>query len=336
MKKAIKFIIPGIIVLIIAGLSLSYFLSKRIPKNNADAIGNTAGNLNSGGLFCEYNNRIYFSNPYDGGKLYSMDPDCTNIEYMSDDKVNSINACGKFLYYIKNNGDASGSSSVIFRGEIYGVVRAKLNGSHTTTLVSGYCSDLALAGNSLVYNASRNSTEVTYSIGINGKDSKVIADINVPNACIDDGAVIYSSNSDNHAIYSMNVTDGENTLYLNANTYMANIVDNNLYYIDLDNDYALTKVDLDTSARTVLTTDHCVLYNVYDDVIYYQKENDEHALMRMNVDGSSPVQVVAGDITTISCTSKYTFLQMYGSDTLYRIETKGDTTVQTFFIQIDE
>ena len=44
--------------------------------NNDNAIGNTAGNLINGGLFCEYNDKIYFANPDDYNKLYVMNSDC--------------------------------------------------------------------------------------------------------------------------------------------------------------------------------------------------------------------------------------------------------------------
>ena len=53
MRKLIHFIIPGVLILIAAGVIIAILLSKRIPDNDSGVIGNTAGNLNSGGLFCE-------------------------------------------------------------------------------------------------------------------------------------------------------------------------------------------------------------------------------------------------------------------------------------------
>lgn len=58
-------------------------------------------------------------------------------------------------------------------------------------------------------------------------------------------------------------------------------------------------------------------------------------LIRMNKDGSNQIKIYDGDITSISCTSKYTFFKMFGSDTLYRVETNGDTAIQKFFVTAD-
>ena len=91
---------------------------KRIPDNDSGVIGNTAGNLNSGGLFCETDGTVFFSNPYDDGHLYSMDSDCDNIKYLSHDRVSYINAAGKFVYYVKGNAE-SDDMTMMFRGDLF-------------------------------------------------------------------------------------------------------------------------------------------------------------------------------------------------------------------------
>ena len=78
MRKLIHFIIPGVLILIAAGVIIAILLSKRIPDNDSGVIGNTAGNLNSGGLFCETDGTVYFSNPYADGHQNSLDSDCEN------------------------------------------------------------------------------------------------------------------------------------------------------------------------------------------------------------------------------------------------------------------
>ena len=67
MKKAITISVITIIGLLLAVLIFLSIRSSRIVYNNDNAIGNSAGNLNNGGLFCEYNDKIYFANPYDFG-----------------------------------------------------------------------------------------------------------------------------------------------------------------------------------------------------------------------------------------------------------------------------
>lgn len=333
MKKGLVFIIPGLIIGLLAGIVIFKNISNRIPKNPSDLIGNTAGNLNSGGLFCEADGVIFFANPYDDNKLYSMTSDCDDIRSISEDSVCYINAAGSYLYYIRDNGSFNDRNS-IFRGDMYGLVRCKFNGSSAHTLVSGFCTDLAISGDTLVYNANRNSQFVTCTIDIRGGESDVIHEYNLSNASVFNGSLFYSDGIRSHSIYNMNLSDGLSSLYMTGNTYMANYVDNCLYYIDLDNNYALTRVDLSTNLRTVVTDDRCVLYNVYGNTVYYQAENDDgHALYRIGADGSDRTYIMSGDIGTISCTSKYTFFQMNGQTTLYRVQTFGEPTVQTLFIQ---
>ena len=72
MKKAITISVITIIGLLLAVLIFLSIRSSRIVYNNDNAIGNSAGNLNNGGLFCEYNDKIYFANPDDYNKLYVM------------------------------------------------------------------------------------------------------------------------------------------------------------------------------------------------------------------------------------------------------------------------
>lgn len=74
LKRSVKFIIPAVVVVLIVVAVVVHTLPKKKQTNSADAAGNTAGNLMNGGLFCEYNNKIYFANPYDHNYLYVMVP----------------------------------------------------------------------------------------------------------------------------------------------------------------------------------------------------------------------------------------------------------------------
>ena len=67
MKKNWKPILfTGIVILLLVASSVYSVLSERIPSNDISVTGNTAGNLNNGGLFAESDGKVYFSNAYDG------------------------------------------------------------------------------------------------------------------------------------------------------------------------------------------------------------------------------------------------------------------------------
>ena len=90
-----KKIIFGLLAIIFLAIVI-YFgtdLSATKTKMNQGYVnGNTASNLYNGGLFCEYNDVIFFSNPSDGGKLYSMDSNGNNLKKLTDDVATYINA----------------------------------------------------------------------------------------------------------------------------------------------------------------------------------------------------------------------------------------------------
>ena len=68
-KNAIAIIIT---IVAFAALVIVFSHTGKMKMNPDDAIGNTAGNLNNDGLFCEIGDKIYFSNLYDGGALFAV------------------------------------------------------------------------------------------------------------------------------------------------------------------------------------------------------------------------------------------------------------------------
>ena len=324
-------ILIGVIIAIIAFITTAYLLT-RIKKNPDNATGNTAGNLLNGGMFCEYKGRIYFANPYDSNCLYSMKNDCTDIKKLSTDTVSSINAYGKYLYYVRNNSLKMDVNDVGLRGQIFAVVRAKLNGKQASGIYTGLSWDMVLDGNRLIFNTVEESKNVTSSIEITGDNYSVIFDDDIDNYCLYDNQLYYSQKGENHNIYTRDLDTGSDILYLKANTYQPIRIDDILYYIDLDNDYALTKINLTTNIRSVLTTDRVVRYNVYGNMIFYQSEDPVHEVVCMDTTGNKRRSLYTGDVSTIGCTSTYTFFTDLKSNTLYRFPTNGNGTVEKIYL----
>ena len=116
MKKNWKlFLIIGIIILLLGASAIISSLAGKVPPNDISVTGNTAGNLNNGGLYAESNGKVYFSNAYDNGCLYSMNSDETEFEKLSTNQVNSINVGGNFLYYYM---DSSGGGTGLDRKSV--------------------------------------------------------------------------------------------------------------------------------------------------------------------------------------------------------------------------
>ena len=87
-KKALLILIPFLLFVIIIGAFA--IVGDRIPDNPPETVGNTAGNLNNSGYFCEYDGKVYFANVYDSDTLYSMDPSEQDIKKLGNASVQNI------------------------------------------------------------------------------------------------------------------------------------------------------------------------------------------------------------------------------------------------------
>lgn len=109
-----------------------------------------------------------------------------------------------------------------------------------------------------------------------------------------------------------------------------------IYYIDLDDNYSLVRANAITQDKEILVDGKdgkCISYNLYNNVIFYHVEGDAAALYRMNTDGTNKELIRNGNITNIGCTSQYTFFQIFGTSSLYRVPTTGGTNVELVTIQ---
>lgn len=333
LKKRL-FISWFLILAVVAVSAVIYF--NRTVYNPENAVGNTAGNLNNNGMFCEYNGKIYFANPYDKNCLYSMNLDCSGIRKLNSDSVSSINVYGKYIYYIRNNYSAE-TAAAIFRGNLLGVIRTDLNGQKLKSLYDSAAGVITLYGNHVYYQHYSNEDALSfYKVKINGKENVRITDEDWYPASIYNGELYYTNTNGDHAIYAYNLTSGHSRLVLDANAYMVDMQGNYLYYIDLADKYSLVRVNTQTLEREILVDGRngkCISYNIWGNSLFYHVEGDSPALYRMNTDGTNVEFIKYGNITNISCTSTYTFFEMYGTSTLYRVPTSGAANVELVTIQ---
>lgn len=333
LKKTLIF--GFILVLVIAAIAAYMYLNRTI-YNPDDARGNTAGNLNNNGMFCEYDGKIYFANPYNRNRLYVMNSDCTNIRQLNDDTVCSINVYGNYIYYVRNNFSPE-TAAMIFRGQLLGVMRTDLNGKKPKSLYDSVAGVVNLYGNDLYYQHYSNDEGFSFfKVKIDGKDNTRINDAGYYPASIYGNTIYYANITGSHSIYAYNIKTGSNMPYLDANAYLVDMQGDYIYYIDLDDNYSLVRVSTATQNKEILVdgkNGKCITYNLYGNVIFYHVEGDAAALYRMNTDGSNNVLIRSGNITNLSCTSQYTFFQIYGTTSLYRVPTVGGTNVELVTIE---
>lgn len=331
-KKTKTIIIAVIAVLIFASAMVFMLLSQKVKMNKGYVTGNTAGNLNNGGLFCESEGIVYFSNLYDDGCLYSMNADGTDMKKLSTSKVTSINADSNYVYYYMDS--AKKGESYVQRN--YGIFRSKRNGKDSHCLKRGNAITIQLCGNYLFYqsfsNYNQNGTEL-YKIKIDKSEDILVADYLVNPACIVDGVMYFSGTQDDHYLYTLNTYNHSVAVqWTGADVWNPIYYGGYYYYMDVANNYRLCRYFPVENSIEVLTEDRVDCFNVYGDYIYYQKNSQsEPALKRMYIDGSGNEVVASGNYTNINMTADYVYFTVFGSNTpMYRTPTMGPVNVTVF------
>lgn len=332
MKNNWKYILfPVILILFLTATLIISNYRKKIPSNDISVTGNTAGNLNNHGLFCELDGKVYFSNAYDNGCMYSMNVDETEVTKIVSGKVSSINAAGNYLYYFMDS--ATGGSGFGYVIRTYGVYRSKLNGKSSACLVRDACVTMQLVGDYLYYQRYNNQDFTKfYKLKTDKSENLLVSDEIVNPAACYNGIIYFNGQNKDHYLYALDTrTDTISTVY-EGNLWYPVYKDGYIYYMDVSSDYRLCRYSLSGNTVEVLTHDRVDTYNVGNYYIYYQKnDSDSPALMRMMLDGSNPEVVAEGNYENINITSQYVYFNEFNNEVpVYRTPADGSINVSPF------
>ncbi len=332
MKKNWKiFVFVGGLILLMVLSSLLSSLSGRIPSNDISLTGNTAGNLNNGGLFAESGGKVYFSNASDGNSLYSMNVDETEITKLSDSCVSSINAGGDYLYYyVSSSGSDSGFGYVV---QTHGIYRSKLDGKDARCLDRSAVITMQLIGDYIYYQHYNNKdfTQL-YKIKTDKSENILVSDSIINPAACHDGIIYYNGTQKDHYLYALDTrTDTSSTVY-QGNLWYPVYDEGYIYYMDVSSDYRLCRYSLTGNTVEILTNDRVDAFNVGSGYLYYQRNSQtEPALMRMRLDGSEPELVALGNYSNINLTSAYAYFNAFGQEVpVYHTPVNGPVNVTEF------
>ncbi len=332
MKKNVKVLVGTFALLLIFFVAfLLSQLSRRVPPNDISVTGNTAGNLNNSGLFAESEGKVYFSNAYDNGCLYSMNSDETELKKLTTSPVNAINVGGKFLYYYLDSSKGGTGLGYVIR--TYGVYRSKLNGKNIECLDRSASVTMQLAGD-YIYYQHYNNKEFTklYKVKTDKSENVKVSDSIINPAACYNGVIYFNGTENDHYLYALDTrTDTISTVF-EGNLWYPAYQYGYIYYMDVSSNYRLCRYSLSENAVEILTDDRVDTFNVGENYIYYQKNSaTEPALMRMKLDGSSPEVVAMGNYEKINLTSNYAYFNAFGETTpVYRTPVNGSVSVTPF------
>lgn len=313
-RQITGYILAGILILaVFLALGLYSLFSGKVQMNPEGTVGNTAGNLNNRGLFCEYNDTVYFSNPLDGGTLYAMDPDESNLRKLNSVQVCNILAGGEYLYYFQlGSADDTGFGTV---ANTHSFNRCDLKGRKAVGITRDVVVTGQLVDNYLYLLTSGDEHPVFYKIKIDKTDKTHLADYSINPACASDGMIYYNGVQDNHALYRLNTATDVTESVWSGNLWNPVLNGDYIYYMDVSSNYRLCRYSLSQQVVEILTDDRVDCFNVGSGYIYYQKNDaDEPQLKCMHTDGSNVLVVADGIFTHINMTSQYVYFQEYGMD----------------------
>ena len=335
MKKIL--IILAAVAVIIGGAVYYRLSSLQEYENLQTQTGNSGGNLYNEGLFCEYNGIIYFANPSDDFKLYSMPALGGKATKLGDDSVRYINVDDNNIYYAKGSSisnDTSGGNYMFenmnFNNNV--ICRVSHSGKHKKYMQNAPALYVCLIGNELYYMHYDNSQGSSlYRIDINGDNDEQVTSEMIRSCTSYQGVLYYNGVTADHNIYAYDTISGGTSVVLEGNYWMPVYSDGYLFYLDLDRNYALCRYNLSTGEEITIVPSSVELYNVYGNTVYYQTfDTDDVGLYSVNYDGTGRSLIMSGTFCNISVTSSYVFFRRYGEETFYYFPSNSPGSVNVF------
>lgn len=312
-------IIPVFFLIVIVISVIATYYSKQTVYND-DVLGNTSGNLLNEGLFCEYDGKIYFSNPSDEGRLYVMNNDLTDFKRLTNDTATCINVAGKYIIYGRHNEKQLKTSDNVFSQSNIGMYRIQKNGKNMKTLFDAVVNIVNLAGNTVYYQKNTPTGFSVCQINIDKSEEDTLIEDPIFPYAIENGFLYYSNVNGNHYINRINLQTKEKEVLKEGNFAFVTIAAGQLFFLDLENDHALSCMNLQDNTITTLLTDPVSTYNVTSDgsYLYYELDNGtDNGIYCMNLKTNDIVCLKLGNFKNINLTNKYVFFQELDSNTTY-------------------
>ena len=315
-------IVIAAVILFIAG-AIAYSIHKgKAAAVPAGVVGNTAGNLNNYGWYCEQDGVVYFSNAYDNGALYSMTPNRQDLKKIIDLDVEYINAGGDYVFFygVPSN-TTSGIGSVVSKPGMYMI---KKNGKDLKALTKDISRSMILYGNRIYYQHYTEKTGTTFAVmDVSKHESEELLPYMIN--------IYYNGMYDNHFLYAYNLDTNTENLLWEGDIWNPIFDGTYVYYMDVLNDYRLCRYSISNNTIEILSKERTDLFNVYGNFIFYQTSGQNPALKRMNTDGTGVVTIAEGVYNHIGATSTYVYFSAFGSDVpVYCTPTYGDPYVIEF------
>ena len=338
MKIVRRVILIVVFLAVVVGGFVYKYISTMTHFNEPDTNGNTIGNLYGNGLFCEIDDTVYFANPNDGDRLYKMNPDESDIQYVANDSIFYLNADEHYLYYSRNGKKYKDNSQMGFLGvNTDSLCRMDRKSKKVTILDDAICNACALCGNTVIY-LRYDAEEATtlYTVKIDATEREQLSKVPLDPRCVVGDKFYYAGVENDHNLHSMNITTKDSSYVSAENLWLPIIMKRDLYFIDLDNKHRVYTVSLGGGTKTGLTSYGAVCYNLNKNYLYYQSlKGNPDGLYMVDLTTGAEFLIAEGQYNNINITSKYVYFQDYYSEATFHVPV-GSTSVSLFNPPIKE
>jgi hypothetical protein len=327
--KIITIIVIICIIFILVGAYILFYFRNKVPTNPAGTVGNTSGNIYNGGLFCESDGYVYFSNAYDDYSLYRMLPDETEVTSFVASQMKCINADGKYLYcYRSGSGSGTGLGYLFAMSGIYRIKKSDPSDAKCLDRISSKY--VLLADNNVYYTSAEDGLSLK-KVSTDGKNVETLLDLDILPVSVQNSTFYYMDNADSLHLMAYDLNSNRSYQVLGEDIYMPIIEGNTIYGIDVHDGYSLISLNVSDGSKTKLDSDRTDMLNVANDYIYYQTSGDNPQLKRIRRDGTDMEVVADGAYNNINATSRYVYFTKYDEDTpVYHTGESGPINVTTF------
>lgn len=273
----------------------------------SDTLEITPENANQCVNFAVQDGKIYFSNKYDNGSLYSMNTDGSDLLKLNDDNTSQFCVSDGKIYY---RNDTEGSK--LYSITTDGTDRHKLSDD---TIGSAFWN---LYGGRIYYNNGDDAGRL-YSIKVDGSDRKKLSDESPLYMYVLGDRIYYTVLEGTEGIYSMKTDGSERTKISDDMPYTITAAGDWIYYPNTGDEYKLYTMKADGSDRHKVSDDYARNVRILGDRIYYQ---NGLRLFSMKADGSDKKALSDDQVESFSVWNGKIYYTITGTK-IYSMNTDG-------------
>ena len=216
--------------------------------------------------------KLYYTNSYDNGTLYSMNIDGSDNRKLNNDWTSWLHVSGNRIYY------QYGMGGMIYVMNSDGSGQQKLNDDDS--------GNINVTGDRIYY-SNTDDDFTLYSMNTDGSDRKKLNDDTPLYMNVVGDRIYYSGELNGSKGICSVKTDGTDRIKLTDDEpYLMTVADGWIYYNNENDDNKLYAIRTDGTDRHKLNDDYALSINVVGDLIYY-KNGNEGKIYSINTDGSN-------------------------------------------------